>query len=201
MYMRSTQSGGVFSTEVVEVNPGFVAMRVMGKKAFDCFRQEAGGHRFQRVPPTEKRGRRQSSTVTVAVLPEVSLRDAQVDLKDVKIETYRASGPGGQHRNTTDTAVRATHIPSQVTACATSKSQHQNRETALAVLASRIAQINADRLEKTQNKKRRKQIGSGMRSDKIRTVAEQRGRVENHLNGKRMKIDAYFRGELEKILE
>lgn len=175
-------------------------MRIVGSKAYDSFKQEAGGHRWQRVPPTEKRGRRQSSTITVAVLPEVSPREAKLHMKDVRIETYRASGPGGQHRNTTDTAVKATHVPTQITACAVSKSQHQNRETAIAMLASRLAERTRTRVENSQNKRRRNQIGSGMRSDKIRTVAMQRNRVENHVNGKTMNTQSYMRGEVDKIL-
>lgn len=152
------------------------------------------------MPPTEKRGRRQSSTITVAVLPEVGLREAKLDMRDVKIETYRASGPGGQHRNTTDTAVKATHVPTQITACAASKSQHQNRETVLSMLAARLAERNRAHAETSQNKRRRNQIGSGMRSDKVRTVSMQRARVENHVNGKRMKVQPYLRGDIDQIL-
>ena len=177
-----------------------VVLRASGEGAFRAFEHESGGHRWQRVPPTEKKGRVHSSTVTVAVIKEVPIKKLSLNLEDVEIETYRSSGPGGQHRNKSDTAVRVTHKPTKITACSATKSQHQNRILALSVLASRIARSQETKQIKSKNDKRKKQIGSGMRADKIRTVAEQRGRVENHLNGRRMKINAYLRGEIENIL-
>lgn len=194
------RNGGGFSIEALDLKPAFISLRISGKGAYEAFKDESGGHRWQRVPPTEKKGRVHSSTITVAVIPEIEPRKISLNLNDVDIETYRSSGPGGQHRNKTDSAVRATHKPTGITACATAKSQHQNKATALAVLASRIADKAKVKETKSANQKRRKQIGSGMRADKIRTVAEQRGRVENHLNGRRMKIGPYLRGELDKIL-
>ena len=194
------QSGGGFDVELLDIRPAFIVLRVFGKGAKKAFKGEAGGHRWQRVPPTEKKGRVHSSTITVAIITEVTPKDVNLNLNEVEIETYRSSGPGGQHRNKTDTAVRATHKPSGVTACATSKSQHQNRITALAVLSSRISDAKRSKEIKSENQSRKKQIGSGMRADKIRTVAEQRGRVENHKNGRRMKIGPYLRGEIDKIL-
>ena len=141
-----------------------------------------------------------SSTITVAVLPEPKATDLKISPNDLKFETYRGSGPGGQHRNTSDTAVRVTHIPTGIQACSEIKSQHRNKVLALSALKARLAQRTTRTAAKKRNKKRKRQVGTGMRSDKIRTIAFQRGRVENHLNGKRMKIRDYERGEIEKIL-
>jgi peptide chain release factor 1 len=151
------------------------------------------------VPPTERRGRVHSSTVTVAVLPEPDAGAFKLDMRDVKVETYRAQGPGGQHRNTTDSAIRATHVPTGVVACSAEKSQHRNRELALASLRARLADRLRTDAANSRNGDRRAQVGSGQRSDKIRTVAVQRGRVENHANGRRTSIDRYERGFLEEV--
>jgi peptide chain release factor 1 len=178
---------------------GYAVFRFSGKDAKAIFAPESGGHRFQRVPPTEKKGRRQSSTVTVAVLPEPTPQELKVRHQDLRYETYRGSGPGGQHRNTSDTAVRVTHLPTGVQACSEIKSQAQNKKLALGALMARLV----DRAEKStndrRNGKRKSQVGTGMRSDKIRTYAEQRGRVENHLNGKRAKIRDYDKGFVELL--
>lgn len=141
----------------------------------------------------------QSSTVTVAVLPEPASVDLRLDPRDVKVETYRAPGPGGQHRNTTDSAVRVTHLPTGIVACAAAKSQHRNRELAMSSLRARLAErLRSDRDAKA-NGDRRAQVGSGMRADKVRTVAEQRGRVENHVNGRRCSLERYLKGWLEDV--
>lgn len=170
-----------------------------GAGAVARFSPEAGGHRYQRVPPTEKRGRRQSSTVTVAVLPMRSAEQLQIRSQDITVETYKDSGPGGQHRNKTESAIRITHIPTGVQACAATKSQHRNRDLAMALLRARLHEHAETRRLTEQNGQRRGQIGSGQRSDKIRTVAEQRGRVENHRTGRRLSIDRYMRGYVEEI--
>lgn len=151
------------------------------------------------MPPNEKRGRTHSSTVTVAVLPEPAPVDLRIDPRDLRVETYRAPGPGGQHRNTTDSAVRVTHLPTGTVACAAAKSQHRNRELAMSSLRARLAERLRSEREAKANGDRRAQVGSGMRADKIRTVAEQRGRVENHLNGRRCQLEKYLKGHLEEI--
>lgn len=174
-------------------------LRVQGPDAWALFAPEAGGHRFQRVPPTEKRGRVHSSTVTVAVLAEPSSAEVRLAPHELRVETFRSGGPGGQHQNKTESGVRVTHLPSGVTAVATFKSQHRNRELALAALRARLAEHRRSAETSARNTDRRKQVGSGMRSDKIRTVAMQRQRVENHRDGRRMSVERYLRGFLEEI--
>lgn len=165
-----------------------------GPDAWTKFAPEAGGHRYQRVPPTEKHGRVQSSTVTVAVLRSQDQGALEIRPQDLLIETRKDSGPGGQHRNKTESAIRITHLPTGVTASSATKSQHRNRELAMTVLRARLVESAQAKAAAGANSQRRTQIGTGARSDKVRTVAFQRGRVENHLNGKRMLIDRYLRG-------
>jgi peptide chain release factor 1 len=172
---------------------------VTGHDAWRKLAPEAGGHRFQRIPPTEKRGRVQSSTVTVAVLRSQAHGSVEIRPQDLVIETRKDSGPGGQHRNKTESAIRITHLPTGVTASAATKSQHRNRELAMAVLRARLEEHAQSKAASGANAQRRAQIGSGQRSDKIRTVAFQRGRVENHLSGRRMQIDRYVKGHVGEI--
>lgn len=197
--MRNTGAGGGFSCEELELKDGYAAFRFRGEGAKEAFAPEAGGHRIQRVPPTEKKGRRQSSTVTVAVLPEPTFSELNIKSKDLRYETYRGSGPGGQHKNTSDTAVRVTHKPTGIQACSEIKSQHRNKVLALAALKARLLDKKTASESRSRNSKRKGQVGTGMRSDKIRTFAEQRGRVENHINGKRMKIRDYEKGEIDRL--
>lgn len=170
-----------------------------GAGALEKFKAESGGHRFQRVPPTEKRGRVQSSTVTVAVLAVQAAGAVEIRPQDLVIETYRASGPGGQHKNVTDSAVRIRHVPTGIVACSAAKSQHRNRELAMTVLRARLADGAREKAEADRNGQRKSQIGSGQRSDKIRTCAFQRGRVENHLNGKRVQLERYLKGYVGEV--
>jgi len=135
----------------------------------------------------------------VAVLPEPTDTDLRILPKDLKFETYRDSGPGGQHRNTSDTAVRVTHLPTGIQACSALKSQARNKTLALGALKARLVERQANAETRSRNSNRKAQLGTGERSDKIRTVAYQRGRVENHVNGKRMQIRDYERGEVDKI--
>jgi peptide chain release factor 1 len=135
----------------------------------------------------------------VAVLPEPAGTDLKIKPSDLKYETYMAPGPGGQHRNTSDTAVRVTHLPTGTQASSAHKSQRRNKVLALAALKARLMKVQVATKHQGRNLNRKKQVGTGMRSDKIRTIAYQRGRVENHINGKRMKIRDYERGEIDKI--
>lgn len=181
------------------MRPGFVSFRATGSAAFELFKHETGGHRWQRVPPTEKRGRVHSSTVTVAVLREPQHHELVIAPKDLKWETKRGSGPGGQHKNKTESAVRITHLPTGISAYADSRSQFQNKELAMACLRARIVELRTTGATARQNDLRRQQVGSGQRSDKIRTVSEQNGFVSNHLNGKRVDLKRYFRGFIEEV--
>ena len=195
MSTRSTETGGPFSYAKLKERDGFVSYRFSGKGAKQAFEPEAGGHRWQ----GESKGNTHSSTVTVAVLPEPKPAELKIPAKDLKFETYRDPGPGGQNKNKNDTAVRVTHLPTGVQACSTMKSQARNKELALSTLRARLANRRQAGEKRRRNSNRRKQVGTGMRSDKVRTVAEQRQRVENHANGKRMKIKRYMRGFLDEL--
>lgn len=191
--------GGVFDLEILELRPGFAALRVAGAGARAAFDREAGGHRWQRIPPTEKRGRVHSSTVTVAVLREPEPHELVLDARDLRIETVRGSGPGGQHKNKTESAVRVTHLPTGTMAYADSRSQHQNKQLALAVLRARLLEGRSRASQSARNELRRLQVGSGERSDKIRTVSEQNNVVTNHANGKKIDLKTYKRGFVEEL--
>ena len=174
-------------------------LRFSGPGAKRAFAPEAGGHRVQQVSPTEKKGRVHSSTVTVAVLSEPTEAELTLKTSDLKYETYRDSGPGGQHRNTSDTAVRVTHLPTGIQACSALKSQAQNKALALSALKARLVERARHAETERRNSNRKAQLGTGERSDKVRTIAYQRGRVESHVNGKRMKIRDYEKGFIEEL--
>ena len=172
-------------------------MRVTGKNADLAFCHEAGGHRFQRVPPNEKRGRVHTSTVTVAVLQEPKKHEVELDERDLDETFTRGSGPGGQHRNKTDTCVILTHRPTGIKVRVDGgRSQPINRETAREVLRARLYAAGSTKITKERNKKRRGQIGGGARADKRRTVAVQRNQVVDHQTEKRMSYEQYRRGHL-----
>lgn len=167
-----------------------------GRGAAEAFADEPGGHRWQRIPPTEKRGRVQTSTVTVAVLPEPDDSAVVIHDRDLDVKTCRGSGAGGQHRNVTDSAVVMTHKPTGIVVrCESERSQHANRETALGVLRARVWQAQRDAAAGARGAERRAQVGSGMRGDKRRTVREQDGRVTDHVTGKSWEWKLYRRGE------
>ncbi|MFT3770344.1 MAG: peptide chain release factor-like protein [Minicystis sp.] len=173
-----------------------MVFRAVGKEADVVFRDEPGGHRWQRVPPTEKRGRVHTSTITVAVLPEATEAQIRLDPRDLEMDTCRGSGAGGQKRNKTESTVVIRHVPSGIVVrCETERSQHQNRATALALLRSRLWA--AAEAERTGNvaATRRGQVGSGMRGDKRRTIRCQDGVVTDHVTGRRWNLRAYERGE------
>lgn len=165
-----------------------------------AFAHEAGGHRFQRVPPTEKRGRVHTSTITVSVLPEPSPSDFRLDDRDLDFKTCRGSGAGGQHRNTTDSAVQVTHKPTGIQVRVESeRSQHQNKEMAKNLLRARLMQAEHEAVEDARNAKRRKQIGGGARGDKRRTIAIQRDQVIDHVTGKSTSAKSYLRGDVMSL--
>jgi len=185
---------------VITHRPGYLALRATGRDADKAFAHEAGGHRWQRVPPNDKRGRVHTSTVTVAVLPEPTAHEVVLDERDLRFTTCRGSGAGGQHRNTRDSAVQLLHVPTGLQVRIESeRSQHLNRELARAVLRARLQQRATGRARHRRDAERRAMVGSGMRADKRRTVAVQRGEVVDHLTGRRTSVKAYLRGALEGL--
>jgi peptide chain release factor 1 len=169
---------------------------VAGRGAKDLFVGERGGHRWQRVPETEKRGRVHTSTVTVAVLEAPSRSENAIRIDDVDVETMRGSGAGGQHRNKTDSAVRARHRPTGIEVrCESERSQHLNRELALRVLAARVADQERAAFAGARAADRKQQVGSGMRGDKRRTIRVQDDQVADHVDGRTWRFKAYARGD------
>jgi len=150
---------------MVEERPGFCVLRFSGKRAADTFRHEAGGHRWQRVPPTERRGRIHTSTITVAVLPEPAALEIQLDERDLEETMMRGSGAGGQHRNKTDSAVRLLHRPTGLAVrCESERDESQNRRVARAVLRARLWELEQARATGVRDAARRVQVGKGLRA-------------------------------------
>jgi peptide chain release factor 1 len=176
---------------------------IEGKGVYRRLKYESGVHRVQRVPFTESQGRIHTSTVTVAVLPEAEEVEVEIDPKDLKIDVYRSSGPGGQHVNTTDSAVRITHIPTGiVTTCQDEKSQHKNKAKALKVLRARLLDIQKQRQQEEMAQRRRSQVGTGDRSERIRTYNFPQGRVTDHRIGLTLyKLDVVMDGNLGQIID
>ena len=184
-------NGGGFDLQVIDSRPQQITFR--GPRTL--FADEAGGHRWQRVPPTEKRGRVQTSTVTVAVLPEPDTATLRIPDSDIVWEATKGSGAGGQHRNTTMSAVKARHVPTGIEAKSESeRSQHSNRAEALAVLRARVW----EHLQQQQHRKvaadRRSQVGSGQRGDKRRTIRVRDNQVNDHVTGQKWRYDDYVAG-------
>jgi peptide chain release factor 1 len=193
--MRAARPGGGFSLEILEQRDGFVVFRACGAAAADQFRDEAGGHRWQRVPPTEKRGRVQTSTITVAVLPEPSAVAVHIPDKDIDWSTCRGTGSGGQKRNKTESTVLMTHVPTGIQVrCETARSQQYNLQMAHVLIRARLWALEKDRLHGERSAERKRQVGSGMRGDKRRTVRCQDGQVHDHVTGRRWDFKAYERG-------
>lgn len=188
--------GGGFELEVLDERPGLLVFRAEGPRAAHLFRNEPGGHRWQRVPPNEKRDRIQTSTVTVAVLREPAETERVLRPAELEWRTTKGTGPGGQHRNKTESAVILTHLPSGLTVrCEAERSQHRNRELALRVLRARLLEEAERSTAAHANAARRQQMGSGMRGDKVRTVRERDGQVTDHRTGHRLRLEDYRRGE------
>lgn len=176
---------------------------VEGKGAYSKLKFESGVHRVQRVPITESQGRTHTSTVTVAVLPEAEEVDIEIDPNDLRIDIFRSSGPGGQSVNTTDSAVRITHIPTGiVVTCQDEKSQHKNKAKALKILRARLLDKAKQEQQMAISEKRRAQVGSGERSERIRTYNFPQGRVTDHRIGLTLyKLEDILEGELDEIID
>ncbi len=176
---------------------------ITGRNVFARFKYESGVHRVQRVPTTESQGRIHTSTVTVAVLPEAEEVDVDINEGDLRIDVYRASGAGGQHVNKTESAVRITHIPSGVVvAMQEERSQHKNRAKAMKVLRSRLYEVQRSREAATRAADRKGQVGTGDRSERIRTYNFPQGRVSDHRIGLTLhSIDRVMQGELDEIID
>lgn len=180
-----------------------IIFSISGKDVYQHLKFEKGVHRVQRIPVTESGGRIHTSAVTVAVLPEAEETDVEIDPDDLRIDVFRASGHGGQHVNTTDSAVRITHLPTGlVVTCQDEKSQHKNKERAMKVLRARLYDMYEQQRKREEAEERRSQIGSGDRSERIRTYNFPQNRVTDHrINLTLYKLDAILDGELDELIE
>lgn len=209
MYSRFAENKR-WKTEILSVNEseqgGFkeIVIKIIGEGVYGQLKFESGGHRVQRVPKTESQGRIHTSACTVAVLaelPEVDL--PEINPSDLRIDTFRSSGAGGQHVNTTDSAIRITHIPTGIVVeCQDERSQHKNKAKAMSVLASRIRQAELDKQASEKADTRRNLLGSGDRSDKIRTYNYPQGRVTDHRIGLTLyRLDEIMNGKIEELID
>jgi peptide chain release factor 1 len=180
-----------------------IIFAIEGDGAYSKFKYESGVHRVQRVPITEAGGRIHTSTVTVAVLPEAEDVDIDINPEDLRIDVYRSSGHGGQSVNTTDSAVRITHLPSgMMVTCQDEKSQHKNKAKALRILRSRLLEIEQQKQKAEIDRDRKSQIGSGERSERIRTYNYPQNRVTDHrINLTLYKLDLILEGDLNEVIE
>ena len=208
MYVRFAERNR-WKTELVSVSEngigGFkeVVAMITGKGAYSKLKYESGVHRVQRVPETESGGRIHTSTATVAIMPEAEEFDVVIDDKDIRIDVMRASGNGGQCVNTTDSAVRLTHIPTGIViSCQDEKSQLKNRDNALRVLRSRLYDMELQKRHDEEAEARRSQVGTGDRSEKIRTYNFPQGRVTDHrINLTLYKLDKIMNGDIQEIID
>jgi peptide chain release factor 1 len=179
-----------------------VTARIAGDGVFARMKYESGVHRVQRVPETESGGRIHTSAATVAVLPEAEEVDVQIASTDIRIDTMRASGAGGQHVNTTDSAVRITHIPTGIIVVSAEKSQHRNREIAMNVLRTRLFDLERQRVDGERSADRKAQIGTGDRSERIRTYNFPQGRLTDHrINLTLYALGQVMQGDLDAIID
>ncbi len=209
MYARYAESKG-FGVEILSESPGEhggykeIISRIVGRGAFSRLKFESGVHRVQRVPTTEAQGRIHTSTCTVAILPEFDqIADVTLNPADLRIDTYRSSGAGGQHVNKTDSAVRITHLPTGIVVeCQDERSQHKNRARAMSLLQARLLAAEQEKQQSAQARSRRLQVGTGDRSERIRTYNFPQGRVTDHrINLTLYKLPQLMSGELDELLD
>ena len=207
MYQRYAEAKG-WKMELIELQEtelgGIkeVVAHIKGQDVFARLKFESGVHRVQRVPTTESGGRIHTSAATVAVLPEAEDVDIQVDPNDLRIDTMRSSGAGGQHVNTTDSAVRITHLPTGLVVTSSEKSQHRNREIAMQVLKARLYDMERQRVDSERSADRAAQVGSGDRSERIRTYNFPQGRMTDHrINLTLYRLETIMQGDLDEIVD
>lgn len=207
MYQRYAENRG-WKLDILEENAtelgGIkeVVAHIKGENVFARMKYESGVHRVQRVPTTESGGRIHTSAATVAVLPEAEDVDVKIDAGDIRIDTMRASGSGGQHVNTTDSAVRITHLPTGIIVVSSEKSQHRNREIAMQVLKTRLFDLERQRIDDERAADRAGQVGSGDRSERIRTYNFPQGRMSDHrINLTLYKLDQIMQGDLDETID
>ena len=196
------QDGSVFNISSEEIHDGYISFQVSGEKAHEKFRYESGGHRFQRVPPSESKGRYHTSTITVVVLKSNVFSDITIRESDLEWQYCRGSGKGGQNRNKRDTAVWLKHKPSGIQIRSEEgRTQGVNKSNALNKLKEKLINSQKNGILSKNNQERKNLSGTGERGDKIRTIRIRDNTVKNHLNGKKMKYTEYIKGDLSKILE
>ena len=209
MYSRYAESKGL-EVEVISESPGDhggykeIISRIAGRGAYARLKFEAGTHRVQRVPATEAQGRIHTSACTVAVLPELQeIEDIEINPADLRIDTFRASGAGGQHVNKTDSAVRITHLPSGIVVeCQDERSQHKNRARAMALLKARLLAAEQEKQQSAQAQSRRLQVGTGDRSERIRTYNFPQGRVTDHrIDLTLYRLSDIMDGQLDELID
>jgi peptide chain release factor 1 len=190
-----------FDLLIVDKRPNMVVLKALGKGCFKYFENEGGLHQVQRVPPTEKRGRTHTSLISVAILPIPKQTELEINPQDLDVKTCRGSGAGGQHRNTTDSAVQITHTPSGIMVrCESERSQHQNKETALSILRAKLLKEQRQKEFETYNKIRRDQVSSTSRgAGKKRTVRFQDDLVIDHITEKKITVKEYIKGLLDAL--
>ncbi|MEO0379101.1 MAG: peptide chain release factor 1 [Pseudomonadota bacterium] len=207
MYVRFAETHG-WKVDVIEEQAtelgGIkeVVAHITGQNVFARMKYESGVHRVQRVPSTESGGRIHTSAATVAVLPEAEEVDIEINANDIRIDTMRSSGAGGQHVNTTDSAVRITHLPSGIVVTSSEKSQHRNRDKAMQVLRARLYDLERGRIDGERSADRAAQVGSGDRSERIRTYNFPQGRMTDHrINLTLYKLDQVMQGDLDEVID